>query len=51
MVRFKYSLTLAVEENSMFAFMWFFAIVFCLLADSINSFDGWIYYASNILTF
>ena len=51
MVRFKYSFTLTVERKSMGIFMLFFAIVFCLVADSINSFVGWIYYACNILAF
>lgn len=51
MVRFKYSLTLAVEKHGMSIFMWFFAIVLSLLTDKVNPFNGWIYYTCNILGF
>ncbi len=51
MVRFKYSLTLAVETHGMFIPMWFFAISLCLLTDKFNPFKGLIYYICNILGF
>ena len=51
MVRFKYSLTLAVQEHGMFYLMWFFSIVFCILTVTFNPFEGWIYYTCNILGF
>jgi hypothetical protein len=51
MVRFKYSLTLAVEEHGMFIQMWFFSIVFSLIVDTFNPFSGWVYYVCNILGF
>ena len=51
MVRFKYSLTLAVEKHGMFYPMWFFSITFCILTNTFNPFEGWLYYTCNILGF
>lgn len=50
-VRFSYILTLYVQENTATLFAWLFPIAFILVGDMLNPFEGWIYYACNILTF
>jgi uncharacterized membrane protein YczE len=51
MIRFKYSLTLAIEEKSPFWFMWFFAISLCYLSSLVTPFSSWLYVLCNVIAF
>lgn len=51
MIRFKYSLTLHIQEKWVFVFMWGFSLLFLLVAESFNDLQGWIYYLCNITAF